>query len=99
MPQRSGGSKFAIDQVIIPDSLYFQSGGVFANKMIVPGRIGITYQTPVAKRLYGAFAKLIARNFIKIKSYYLGPEAHALWKNGMRLGLSLKANPEIDLKQ
>jgi hypothetical protein len=99
VPQKKGGSKFGIDQAGIPDSLYFQSGGVFGNEIIVPGRIGIVYQTPISRRLYGTFAKLITRNFIKVKSYYVGPEAYALWKNGMRLGLSIKASPEIDLKQ
>jgi len=99
VPQRSGGSKFGIDQAKIPDSLYFQSGGVFSNEIVVPGRIGVTYQTPISRRLYGTFAKLIVKNFIKVKSYYVGSEVYDLWKNGMRLGLSLKASPEIDLKQ
>jgi hypothetical protein len=37
VPQKKGGSKFGIDQAGIPDSLYFQSGGVFGNEIIVPG--------------------------------------------------------------
>jgi hypothetical protein len=98
VPQRNGGTKFAVDQLIIPDSLYFQSGGVFSDKMIVPGKIGIAHQTPTSKGLYGAFAKLLTRDFSKVKSYYVGREAYALWQNGMRLGFSLKASAEIDLK-
>jgi hypothetical protein len=98
VPQKRGGTKFAIDQILIPDSLYFQSGGVFGDKIIVPGRIGIAHQTPISRRLYGTFAKLVRKDFIKVKSYYVGPEAYALWKKGMRLGLSLKASPEIDLR-
>jgi hypothetical protein len=99
VPQQLGGSKFAVDQNLIPHSLYFQSGGAFSNKIIVPGRIGITHQTPISKRLYGAFAKIIVKKFSKVKSYYVGREAYALWQNGMRLGLSLKASADIDLKR
>lgn len=99
VPQKIGGNKFAVDQGHIPDSLYFQSGGVFSNNIIVPGRIGITRQTPISRKLYGAFAKIIVKNFSKVKSYYVGREAYALWQNGMRLGLSLKASADIDLKQ
>jgi hypothetical protein len=99
VPQKVGGNKFAIDQSLIPNSLYFQSGGVFSNKIIVPGRIGITHQTPISRKLYGAFAKIIVKNFSKVRSYYVGREAYALWQNGMRLGLSLKASADIDLKR
>lgn len=99
VPQKIGGNKFAVDQSLIPDSLYFQSGGVFSNKIIVPGRIGVAHQTPISRTLYGIFKKIIVKNFSKVKSYYVGPEAYALWQNGMRLGLSLKASTDIDLKQ
>jgi len=99
VPQKTGGNKFAVDQGHIPDSLYFQSGGVFSAKIIVPGRIGIIRQTPISRKLYSAFARIIVKNFSKVKSYYVGREAFALWQNGMRLGLSLKASTDIDLKQ
>jgi hypothetical protein len=98
VPQKTGGSKFAVDQSQVPDSLYFQSGGVYADKIIVPGKIGILHQTAVSRRLYRAFTRIMAKNFRKVKSYYVGQEAYALWQNGMRLGLSLKASSEIDLK-
>lgn len=98
VPQRGGGDKFAIDQSQVPDSLYFQSGGVYPGKIIVPGRIGIVHLTSVSKRLYDSFAKLLVRHFTKIKSYYVGQEALDLWQNGMRLSLSLKASKDIDLR-
>lgn len=84
VPQKTGRTKFAVDQSLNPDSLFFQSGGTFADRIVVPGRIGITHLTPDSKRLYSAFAKLIVKNFSKVKSYYVGREAYALWKNGMR---------------
>jgi hypothetical protein len=99
VPQRTGGNKFAVDQSLIPDSLYFQSGGTFADKIIVPGKIGIAHQATVSRKLYGVFARIMAKNFSKVKSYYVGQEAYALWQTGMRLGLSLKASAEIDLKR
>jgi hypothetical protein len=98
VPQETGGNKFAIDQILVPDSVYFQSGGMFSNKIIVPGKIGITYETSISRKLYGALAKIIVKNFWKVRSYYVGREAYALWQGGMRLGLSLKASPDIDLK-
>jgi hypothetical protein len=98
VPQRAGGTLYAIDQLAIPDSLYFRSGGLFSDKMIVPGKIGIAHQTPISRKLYRAFARHLAKSLSKIKSYYVGPEAHALWQNGMRLGLSLRASNELDLK-
>jgi hypothetical protein len=98
VPQLAGGILFAIDQQLINDSLYFQSGGLFSDQMIVPGKIGIVYQTAVAQRLYGTLAKGLAQTFYKVRSYYVGSEAHALWQNGLRLGLSLKASADFDLK-
>jgi hypothetical protein len=98
VPQRTGATKFAIDQSLIPDSLYFQSGGIFSNVMLVPGRLGIAYQTGIAKSLFDTFAKIVRREFRKVKSYYVGREAYVLCKGGLRLGLSLRANPNLDLK-
>lgn len=80
VPQKNGGTKFAIDQLGIPDSLYFQSGGVFSDKMIVPGKIGIAHPTPMSRGLYGAFAKFLTKDFRKVKSYYVGREAYASWQ-------------------
>ena len=99
VPQKTGGVKFAVDQSQIPESLYFQSGGMYSNTMIVPGRIGIIDQTAASKRLFDIFAKFVMKDFLKVKSYYVGREAHALWRNGIRLGLSLKASAEIDLRE
>jgi hypothetical protein len=99
VPQKIGGNKFAIDQSLIPDSLYFQSGGVFSDEIIVPGKIGMLHQTAISKSLYSSFAKFMMKDFSKVKSYYVGREAYALWQNGMRLGLSLKASTDVDLKQ
>jgi hypothetical protein len=99
VPQRIGGTKFAVDQNSNPDSLYFRSGGTFSNKIIVPGTIGIIHQTSVSKKLYGALLRIIVKNFSRVRSYYVGPEALTLWKGGMRLGLSLKASPQIDLRE
>jgi hypothetical protein len=99
VPQKIGGKKFAVDQLLIPDSLYFQSGGMFSKEIIVPGKIGIVYQTHIAGNLYGSFAKIIRRTFSKVKSYWVGREAYALWENGMRLGLGLNASADIDLKK
>jgi hypothetical protein len=99
VPQKLGGNKFAIDQSLIQDSIYFQSGGTFSNEIIVPGKIGFAYETPISRSLYSAFAKIIMKNFSKVKSYYVGREAYALWQNGMRLAPSLRASVDIDLKQ
>jgi hypothetical protein len=98
VPQKAGGDKFAIDQMLIPDSLYFQSGGMFSDKIIVPGKVGILHQTATSEGLYRSFEKFMRRNFSKVKSYHVGREAYALWQKGMRLSISLKANPIIDLK-
>jgi hypothetical protein len=98
VPQRVGGLKYAIDQGVIPDSLYFQSGGVLSDKIIVPGRIGILRQTAISTNLYNSFARIMKKDFNKVKSYYVGRQAHTLWREGMRLGISLKASTDIDLK-
>jgi hypothetical protein len=99
VPQKSGGIRFAVDQNLIPDSLYFQSGGMCSNTIIVPGRIGIVHQTAISKGLFEIFARFMVKNFSKVKSYYVGREAYALWRNGMRLGLGLKASTDIDLRE
>jgi hypothetical protein len=99
VPQKAGGQKFAIDQYLNPETLYFQSGGLFANKIIVPGKIGTIHQTTDSKKLYDLFSKIMSEHFCRIRSYYVGPEAHGLWESGMRLGLSLNASRDLDLRK
>ncbi len=57
VPQKTGETKFAIDQSQNQNSLYLHSGGVFSDKIIVPGTVGIAYQTPESRKLYDAFAE------------------------------------------
>lgn len=99
VPQKDGRQRFAIDQYLNPETLYFQSGGLFANKIIVPGKIGTIHRTTDSKKLYDLFSKIMSEHFCKIRSYYVGPEAHGLWESGMRLGLSLNASRDLDLRK
>ena len=98
VPQKTGGQKFAIDQCLNQDALYFQSSGIFGKEIIVPGRVGIVSETSDSKKLYGAMSRLIMRSFRKVASYRVGPGAVRLMETGTRLGLSLNASRDLDLK-
>lgn len=99
VPQRDGGSKFAIDQLANPECITFRPGGTYTGTAVIAGQIGTTSASPESRSLFGLFASEIRRRFGKIASYYVGKEAMALLEAGHRLTANVKSPSLYDLRR
>jgi hypothetical protein len=80
-----------------PGSALLHLGGFKAEDRILPGQFGIGHADPKASATFKLFSDVIRKNFEKIKSYYVGPEAARLLDRGMRLSPTEKSPETYDL--
>jgi hypothetical protein len=99
VPQRAGGTRYAIDQLENPDSTTFTHGGFHSPDVLISGRVATVSATPAGKKLQSAFSNAIAKQFTRVNAFYVGPEACDLLRQGCRLTFSADAPPESDLEK
>jgi len=97
VPQYSGGIRYAVDQLINPDSVVLSHGGFFRPEILLYGSVGTASDSPVATALYRAFANSIAKLFSRVRGYWVGPEAVELVRRGCRLTIGADSPQEYDL--
>jgi hypothetical protein len=97
VPQRSGGMRYAVDQLINPDSITFSHGGFFSPEILLYGRVGTVSDSAVAKKLFRAFSSALAKMFVRIKAFWVGPQANQLLRKGCRLTIGANSPKEYDL--
>jgi hypothetical protein len=97
---KKGGLRYVIDQVKNPQSIVLDTGKT--NKqvnMMLPGAVGTTSEDPASLELFKVFSRTIRKNWEKIKSYYVGPEAVAVLDSGGRLAIGINSPEIYDLKR
>lgn len=97
VPQRKGGFKYAIDQQANPGTVAISPGGRFGDSVLISGMVGTIHHDMISEDLLRAFAREFKRRFVKIKSYWVGPEARELLRLGVRLTHSAQAPSTFDL--
>jgi len=97
VPQLSGEVKYAVDQLANPDSVTLVCGNICGTEILLPGEVGTVHSGSVAVETQRAFASAIGKGFQHIGSYWVGPEAARLAKNGVRLTASKRAPAIYDL--
>lgn len=97
VPQHSGGVRYAVDQLINPDSITVQHGGFFRPDVLLYGRVGTVSASDFSRRVYRAFSAAVAKQFVRVRSFYVGPQAHALLGQGCRLTIGDDSPAEYDL--
>jgi hypothetical protein len=97
VPQRRGGTRYAVDQQKNPDSVALFPGGQFDDRTILAGSIGTCTDSAVSAALLGVIASAIRRQWAEIKSYAVGPEAARVLDAGGRLTANLRSPCEYDL--
>ena len=97
VPQRRGGTKYAVDQLDNPGSITILPGGLYQNCLLA-GQIGTIGTDDVALTLFRDYSQEVTRGFKKVKEYRVGPEAVKLLDRGTRLTTSAKSPSEYDLK-
>ena len=98
VPQRAGGTLFAISQKFNEDTLTFRPGGRYEGDVLLYGEVSTIWDLIVSKDLYNFIAKLFRDRFTHVHEFLVGPEALELCKTGVRLALSVSTPPEYDLK-
>lgn len=99
VPQRRGGTRYGIDPGLNPESVVIWPGGVFEDSCVIAGQIGTAMMNPTSMQLLNLFAREIRRQFKRIKSFFVGPEAEQLLDAGYRLTHSVKSPGECDLSR
>ncbi len=97
VPQRKGGTLYAVDELANPSSITLRLGGLAGTSILLPGVVGTVSKDGPAAMLHRAFASAIGKYFKRVQSYWVGPAALALLAEGVRLAPSAKAPREYDL--
>lgn len=80
------GSRFEMaNQLLNPDSITMDFGGVYKDLGVVRGTMATISESQDSRELYKAFQGAFRRAFKKIDMYYIGPEALSLAHEGLRL--------------
>jgi hypothetical protein len=99
LPRYDGHDRWSVDQLANPDSTVLRHGGMYGTKVLLQGDVRTAHRTSVAMRLQRAFDAAIRKHFVKIRAFYVGPEAEALLDSGCRLTAAEQSPPEFDLRR
>jgi hypothetical protein len=98
--QRNGGVKYFLDQGSHPISVVLKPGGVLNDaECIISGQIGTISQDKWSEEIYKIISASFRKQFTKIKSFYVGPEALERLDQGFRLTSNIKSPVEYDLRR
>ena len=99
VPQRTGETKFAVDQMNNPKSIELKLGGIYIEKenVLVAGRISTISEDSDSNELYKLFTNKFKKEFKKIGTFYVGEKAEEKLKMGWRLVTNEKSPKEYDL--
>ena len=97
VPQKAGGTRYAVDQPMNKDAIMLCLAGRRDERVIISGVAGTTSETPKALEIFDIFRNHIRQEFTKLKTFYVGPEAMKLKDEGFRLTTSIKSPREYDL--
>ncbi len=99
VPQKTGETKFAVDQMNNPKSIEVKLGGIYIEKenVLVAGRISTISEDSDSNELYKLFTSKLKKEFKKIGTFYVGRKAEEKLKMGWRLVTNEKLPKEYDL--
>lgn len=97
VPQRNGGTRYAIDQRTNPECVGACFGGQFGDHFVISGQIGHATEHPVSKQLHRVLLTQLKHKFTRIQSYWVGPRAAQMLEEGARLTINHQAAREYDL--
>ena len=99
VPQRKGGVRYSFDQVENPNTVVISAGGQFDETTVIAGSIGTCKNTPESVELFKLLKKMVRKRFVRIRSYYVGPDAKEILDAGGRLTTGISSPSEYDLHE
>lgn len=97
VPQRRGGTKYELDLTNVC-RFAFSPGGVYEDRFLIDGDAGVNMGDEDSIALYKKFMRKVWIGWTSIQSYYVGPQALQLLKNGYRLTMSTQTPESLDLR-
>lgn len=94
---QNGGIRYAVDQLINPDSITFSHGGFFSHEILLHGSVGDPGNSATPQKLFNVFSSALAKEFIRVKAFWVGPQANELLCKGCRLTIGANSPKEYDL--
>jgi hypothetical protein len=98
VPQRRGGTKYAIDQALNAPTIIFWPCGSYKDEAIIGGQVSTASATAEAKELYRRFRGVIGQVFVKNRDDYIGREAMKRARDGVRLTGSVRSPRIYDVQ-
>jgi hypothetical protein len=89
--------RFAIDQLLNPDSITFTPAGLRNDEAVLNGRLATASNSQISQDLMRQFHSAIKKTFPKVKAFFVGTRALHLLKQGKRLTISTQSPRELDL--
>lgn len=80
-----GGPLFGIQFKNNPNSMILIPGGFYGSEGVLPGHIATAGLSDASIALFKSYAPVLTRGFIRIYSYWVGPQALTLLDRGGRL--------------
>ena len=76
VPQRRGGVKYIVDsRQNALSNITFQPGGLYGNDGLISVQLGTALEDDASLQLFRLFYERLFNGFVKVKIYYVGPEA------------------------
>jgi hypothetical protein len=98
VPQRTGGTRFAVDQKLNRDTINFWPGGRYGNDLLLYGQVTTISNSAPSMSLYDQAFTLFRQRFAQVHEFLVGPEAFSLSKAGVRLTSGASTPPRFDLE-
>ena len=89
---------WAIDQLLNPGSVVLTIGGSFGDRVLIRSEISTTGLSSGSTSLLNAAKRAVAKDFSRVRAFWVGPEALGLLSRGWRLTTNVAAPPEYDLR-
>jgi hypothetical protein len=97
VPQRRGGTKYAMDQMSNPHTVAVTFGGRYSELAVILGGVGTISTVQSSIHLFDMFEMVIKRNFTRVQSFYVGAMALAALHRKNRLTANIRAPQIYDL--
>jgi hypothetical protein len=95
--QKDGTVKYAVDLLANPNGCVIQLGGIYNEKILLAGKIGIVSKSVSSDDIFRKIRKIIIAAFTKVDEFYVGNDALMKLKAGWRLVADSDRSKEYDL--
>lgn len=98
LAQGPAGTRRLVDQLLNPGTVTLTLGGLWDERVLLPGRVGTVHDDETARRLMKIFESgLRASSFVRMGQYFVGPGAITFLRAGGRLTPAVQSPSEYDL--